>query len=158
MKRIQSIILLSIAIALILFTSCEEEASTTSLRVYLKDRVSSTRELYSPIGESLDIYGYIIEGSGPNDQSLSITSHSPQVEISGLMIGTWTLMVTGGESAGDTAGNRGGDLSAHHAGEHGGNTGRHPLWGRDAAVRSLLGSGSLHRNHAGDEFAGSGGD
>jgi len=95
MKRIQSIILLSIAIALMLFTSCEEEASTTSLRVYLKDRVSSTRELYSPIGESLDIYGYIIEGSGPNDQSLSITSHSPQVEISGLMIGTWTLMVTG---------------------------------------------------------------
>lgn len=95
MKRIQTIILLSIAIALMLFISCEEEASTTSLRVYLKDRVSGTRELYSPTGESLDIYGYIIEGSGPNDQSLSITSHSPQVEISGLMIGTWNLVVTG---------------------------------------------------------------
>ncbi len=95
MKRIQPIILLSIITALMIFPSCEEEASTASLRIFLKDRVSSTRELYSPTGESLDIYGYIIEGSGPNDQSLSITSHSPQVEISGLMIGTWDLTVTG---------------------------------------------------------------
>ncbi len=86
---------MSIVIVTVLFISCEETATTASLRLRLTDRVSSMRTLYSPLGEGLEIYGYIIEGTGPSDQTLSITSHSPQVEISGLMIGTWKLKVTG---------------------------------------------------------------
>ncbi len=93
-KKIITSFILITAMALLLF-SCEEEVTTTSLRIRMTDRISTSRDMYSPSGEGLDIYGYIIEGKGPNDQTLSLTTTSPQIDINGLMIGTWNIVVTG---------------------------------------------------------------
>ncbi|NCB02230.1 MAG: hypothetical protein EOM67_08705 [Spirochaetia bacterium] len=97
MKKYRSIFLLMVIIGGALFVGCAEQGTTANLKVRLNDAISNqnnSRSMYSPIGEGLDIFGYILEGSGPNDQTLTITTSSAQVDINGLVIGTWTLLVT----------------------------------------------------------------
>ncbi len=97
MKKYYWITLLIVIICSSIFVGCANEESTANLRVRFNEDVSSrsdTRDMYSPSGEGLDIYGYILEGIGPNEQTLSITTSSSQVEINGLVIGTWNLFVT----------------------------------------------------------------
>jgi len=86
-----------VAITSLLCVGCAEQEGTTNLRVRLSDATSSraiVRDMYAPLGEGLDIYGYILEGTGPNEDSLTLTTNSSQVNINGLVIGTWNLLVT----------------------------------------------------------------
>ena len=86
-----------VAITSLLCVGCAEQEGTTNLRVRLSDATSSraiARDMYAPLGEGLEIYGYILEGTGPNDDSLTLTTNSSQVNINGLVIGTWDLLVT----------------------------------------------------------------
>ncbi len=86
-----------VAITSLLCVGCAEQEGTTNLRVRLSDATSSraiARDMYAPLGEGLDIYGYILEGTGPNEDSLTLTTNSSQVNINGLVIGTWNLLVT----------------------------------------------------------------
>ncbi|MDC7247622.1 MAG: hypothetical protein PQJ35_04700 [Sphaerochaetaceae bacterium] len=98
MKKYTVIKLITLLLAAFALAGCNTEESRITMRVRLNEKISqqmNTRSLYSPAGEGLDIFGYIIEGEGPNDQTFSITTGSSQVDINGLMIGTWELKVTG---------------------------------------------------------------
>ncbi len=97
MKKYMWIMILIIVVTGLVFVGCAEQDGTTNLKVRLNDATSSraiARDMYAPIGEGLDIYGYILEGTGPNENSLTLTTNSSQVNINGLVIGTWNLLVT----------------------------------------------------------------
>ncbi len=98
MKKYIWTMMLIVAVVSVLFVGCaDQQDGTTNLRVRLRDGTSSratARGMYAPIGEGLDIYGYILEGTGPNENSLTLTTNSSQVNINGLVIGTWNLVVT----------------------------------------------------------------
>lgn len=88
-----------ILLSLLLFiTACDESGVSTTLSLRL---ISSESERYSsnpvisPQEEGLIITSYIISGTGPNDKTFNVTSSSSQVDINGLVIGTWTIQVTG---------------------------------------------------------------
>lgn len=87
-------------LAFIMFslTSCEEMQGSTNLRLRFTTsglERSIGREVISPDGQSLAITGYVVSGSGPNDNTFSVSTASSQVDINGLVIGTWEITVTG---------------------------------------------------------------
>jgi sugar lactone lactonase YvrE len=87
-----------VLIAVLAFTGCEERASTTTMQLrFMTDRNTSgsTRDPVSPSGQGLAITGYTITGVGPNDNTFSLATSSAQVEINGLVIGSWTIHVEG---------------------------------------------------------------
>lgn len=97
MKKYIWIMTLVVTVTIVLFVGCADQGGTTNLRVRLNDATSSraiARDMYAPAGEGLDIYGYILEGTGPNENTLTLTTNSSQVNINGLVIGTWNLVVT----------------------------------------------------------------
>jgi hypothetical protein len=65
----------------------------------------------SPPGQSLLISGYTVSGTGPNGNTFSVSTNSTQVDINGLIIGTWEIAVTGFNQQG-TAMARG--TASHH--------------------------------------------
>ena len=98
MKRhILSIVSVFLLIILSL-TSCEEMQGSTNLRLRFSTaglERSTSREVISPEGQSLAITGFVVSGSGPNDNTFSVSTASTQVDINGLVIGTWDITVTG---------------------------------------------------------------
>jgi hypothetical protein len=97
MKKSSYIFIVLMALTIVIFVSCEESFGTTNLHLtFSSDRgQSSSREVVSPVGQSLAITGYIVSGNGPNDKSFSITTNSSQADINGLVIGTWEINVIG---------------------------------------------------------------
>jgi small subunit ribosomal protein S1 len=97
MKKSTYIFIVLMVLTTVIFVSCEENFGTTNLHLtFSSDKgQSSSREVVSPIGQSLAITGYIVSGNGPNDKSFSITTNSSQADINGLVIGTWEINVIG---------------------------------------------------------------
>ena len=86
-----------IALLLLLLLSllgCEEEKGVAILRLRMNPLPENGRTLY-PEGQGLAITGYTVSGEGPNDSKFSVSTNSSQVEINGLTVGTWDLVVTG---------------------------------------------------------------
>ena len=90
--------LLLVVAMLVLAVGCEEQAGTTTLQLrFMTGRSGSTqtRDPVSPGGQGLAITDYTVTGQGPNGKTFSVATSSAQVEISGLVIGTWNIEVQG---------------------------------------------------------------
>ncbi len=98
MKTQIRLISLVVIAMLLLAVGCEEQSSTTTLQLrFMTDRSTSTqtRDPVSPGGQGLAITDYTVSGQGPNGKTFSVATSSAQVEISGLVIGTWDIEVQG---------------------------------------------------------------
>ena len=91
MKKFISCILAALAI-LMVFTSCAESEDTASMRIVL-DR--NTSRLIAPADFPLEVKKYRIDGTGPNNEKISITTAKSSATLDGLTIGQWTLKATG---------------------------------------------------------------
>ena len=96
MKRYSILCIACTAIILVCLSGCSEEYAATSLRLSLSSLLESRgSKTLVPDGESLVIHSYSLEGSGPNGNTFSITTLSPQVLIEGLVFGTWEIQAVG---------------------------------------------------------------
>jgi hypothetical protein len=95
MKLYRFLLILCLIVASFAMTGCEETSTTTSLRLDLSSGSRETSRTILPEGQSLEIYSYCITGEGPNENSFSVTTLSPQVIIEGLVLGTWQITATG---------------------------------------------------------------
>jgi len=98
MKRQRQYIIVILLLAVCAFTACEDARGSTTLRLRFSSGIlgrSETREVISPEGQSLAITAYTVSGTGPHDNSFSVSTNSTQVDINGLVIGTWDTAVTG---------------------------------------------------------------
>lgn len=91
MKKFICCILAALAI-LVVFTSCAESEDTASMRIVL-DRNSS--RLIAPPDFPLEVKKYRIDGTGPKNEQISITTAKSSATLDGLTIGQWTLKATG---------------------------------------------------------------
>ena len=99
--KTQRIFLFLCLLAVIFSTAgCKDEYATTTMRLQLSSELGRTVKTILPQNQSLDIYSYYIEGSGPNGKTFSVTTLSPQVMIEGLVLGTWTITATGQNAQG----------------------------------------------------------
>ncbi len=94
MKRNMFYSVCLLLILVIVLVACEETTGSTTLRLRLTSANQGSRVL-SPEGQGLAITGYTVSGNGPNDKTFSISTNSTQVDINGLVIGTWELTVKG---------------------------------------------------------------
>lgn len=78
---------------------CKEESARTSLNLNLQEKSDTARSLL-PKDTPLEVSRYVVEGSGPQDTTFSITSTTANVEIEGLLIGGWELRAVGQNSQG----------------------------------------------------------
>ncbi|MDD2297442.1 MAG: hypothetical protein WCS59_05285 [Sphaerochaetaceae bacterium] len=92
-KQIYCIVIL-VLIATFTFTACEETSGSTTLRLRLTTKKQISRVI-SPEGQGLSITGYTVSGNGPNGKTFSVSTHSTQVDITGLVIGAWEIEVKG---------------------------------------------------------------
>ena len=114
MKNKLHFIIGMVFVAIITLTGCEETQGSATLRLRLTEDSgarATSREVISPPGQSLLISGYTVSGTGPNDNTFSVSTNSTQVDINGLVIGTWEINVTGFNQQG-TAMARG--TASHH--------------------------------------------
>ncbi len=98
MKTHTRIIALLVLATLLLAIGCEEQSGTSTLQLrFMTDPPVSTqtRDPVSPGGQGLAITDYTVSGQGPNGKTFSVATSSTQVEISGLVIGTWNIQVQG---------------------------------------------------------------
>lgn len=105
MKRSFCVHMVIVLLAILVFSGCEERANTTTLQLRFLaggTRSATTRDPVSPEGQGLAITGYTISGEGPNGKTFTITTSSAQVEINGLVIGTWEIDVVGSNQQGTT--------------------------------------------------------
>lgn len=92
MKYYRRLVIFAILAAILITSACEEKPNTTTMRLILSSP-SSAREVIKPVGQGLAITSYAISGTGPNGNTFSITTNNAQVDINGLVIGTWTIDV-----------------------------------------------------------------
>jgi hypothetical protein len=114
MKKKILFISVLVLISLLLIMGCEEQAHTTTLQLrFMSDRETSptSRDAVSPVGQGLTITDYTISGEGPNGNTFSLATSSAQVEINGLVIGTWNIHVEGLNQQGTKIAE--GDISHH---------------------------------------------
>lgn len=105
MKQYRLYILSLVLLTIFSFAACEEMQNSTTLRLRFSPSTlgrATGRDVISPEGQGLAITGYVVSGSGPNDNTFSVSTASSQVDINGLVIGTWDISVTGLNQQGTT--------------------------------------------------------
>ncbi|MFA5570329.1 MAG: hypothetical protein ACOX0W_05645 [Sphaerochaetaceae bacterium] len=95
MKKFVPIIVLALLLFVVLLSSCEESNGETTLTLRMINGASGARYVISPAGEGLEITSYTVHGKGPNGNTFSLSSHSPLIEVNGLVVGTWNITVNG---------------------------------------------------------------
>ena len=89
-KALTPLVILLIALLAI---SCQGESSSATLRVVLDSSI--TERVIVPDDFPLDVVKYRISGSGPGEQTFSITTSRSSATLEGLQIGEWKLQATG---------------------------------------------------------------
>jgi hypothetical protein len=81
-------------------SGCKQDPPRTTLRLTLQQEANAVDRSLVPVGIPLEVTHYIVEGIGPSDSTFSVDSDKPNIEIEGLLSGTWNLHAIGQNSTG----------------------------------------------------------
>ncbi len=98
-RNVSCFLLLLLSVVLLLFGCSADNQGRSTMQIRLQKQESTDRTIV-PDDTPLAVSRYVIEGTGPQEETFSVVSTDTKTEVTGLLIGQWSVIAVGQNSQG----------------------------------------------------------